>query len=156
MILRLIYNLCKFIVAMNNRPIPPPRGDFGKAIDKLRAEIDQRKVAHREARFSRGLSEEAKSGTPEARLVLFPAAGDEISWEPYRGMLLTEARERAYADRDRNLYATMPIGASRVGGMPDLPPEIEWPTHEGKKQRLLAQISLADVAAWNNPLLPKE
>lgn len=42
--------------------------------------------------------------------------------------------------------AVMPIGSSRIGGEPDVPPDFEWPMWKGKAQHFLAQINLADCA----------
>jgi len=50
---------------------------------------------------------------------------------------------------------TLPLGASRIGGAPDLPPEIEWPEWKGKPLSFIAQIHLADIAALDREqLLP--
>ncbi|HEX8036378.1 MAG TPA: YwqG family protein, partial [Ktedonobacterales bacterium] len=38
------------------------------------------------------------------------------------------------------------IGASKFGGMPDLPPDFEWPTWHGRALTFLAQFNLAEVA----------
>lgn len=43
------------------------------------------------------------------------------------------------------------IGASRLGGVPDLPPEMEWPEWNGVPQSFVAQIRLSDVAQHNRP-----
>lgn len=39
------------------------------------------------------------------------------------------------------------IGASRFGGVPDLPPGVAWPARDGVPMEFIAQIRLADVAA---------
>jgi uncharacterized protein DUF1963 len=41
----------------------------------------------------------------------------------------------------------LPIGASRIGGLPDLPPGQQWPQHQGKKIPFVAQLNLADFPA---------
>jgi uncharacterized protein YwqG len=47
------------------------------------------------------------------------------------------------------------LGASRLGGAPDLPCGFEWPTWQGEELVFLGQISLEDVAAVNpTDLLP--
>lgn len=38
-----------------------------------------------------------------------------------------------------------PVGASKIGGLPDLPPGVAWPTIEGMTLSFLAQIRLADL-----------
>jgi uncharacterized protein YwqG len=42
--------------------------------------------------------------------------------------------------------AALPIGASRFGGVPDLPAGTEWPERDGVPMEFVAQIALADVA----------
>lgn len=47
------------------------------------------------------------------------------------------------------------LGASRMGGAPDLPAEISWPHHEGRPLEFLAQIDFAEAArAYALPDLP--
>lgn len=41
--------------------------------------------------------------------------------------------------------AALPIGASRFGGVPDLPPGVEWPERDGVPMEFLAQLRLADL-----------
>ncbi|AFC32830.1 hypothetical protein PM3016_6189 [Paenibacillus mucilaginosus 3016] len=40
---------------------------------------------------------------------------------------------------------SMPPGASKIGGCPDLPPDLEWPTWRGYPQSFIAQLNLADL-----------
>lgn len=47
--------------------------------------------------------------------------------------------------------ATLPLGASRLGGVPDLPPGAAWPERDGVPMELIAQLRLADV---RDPRLP--
>lgn len=48
------------------------------------------------------------------------------------------------ADRDED-EDDSPIGASRIGGLPDLPPGVEWPRIEGRSLSFLAQIRLEEL-----------
>jgi len=41
----------------------------------------------------------------------------------------------------------LPIGASRLGGVPDLPPGTAWPDRDGVPMEFVAQIRLADLAS---------
>lgn len=59
--------------------------------------------------------------------------------------------------RQRINQADLPIGASRLGGMPDLPPDIQWPELEGRPLALVAQFNLTDVAPYDvEKILPSE
>jgi len=49
---------------------------------------------------------------------------------------------------------SLELGLSRLEWLPDLPPGVEWPQHEGKAMDFVAQINLADVEADFHPLLP--
>ncbi len=45
--------------------------------------------------------------------------------------------------------SSLALGASRFGGEPDLPPGTAWPTREGVPMQFVAQIRLADLAAYD-------
>lgn len=45
--------------------------------------------------------------------------------------------------------AELPLGRSKIGGLPDLPPEIDWPEWDDQPLPLIAQIRLADIASYN-------
>jgi uncharacterized protein YwqG len=42
--------------------------------------------------------------------------------------------------------AELPPGTSKIGGLPDLPPDIDWPEWDDQPLPLIAQIRLADIA----------
>lgn len=50
--------------------------------------------------------------------------------------------------------AEIPLGASKMGGRPDMPPGVAWPMRFGQQLGFLGQINLADVRDFvpNNPL----
>jgi uncharacterized protein YwqG len=51
--------------------------------------------------------------------------------------------------------ANMPIGASRLGGLPDLPAHISWPAWQGVPQSFVAQLRLEELQAYDiQKLLP--
>lgn len=50
-----------------------------------------------------------------------------------------------HEDEDEEYEDDSAIGASRIGGAPDLPPGVEWPRIEGAPLAFLAQIDLAEL-----------
>ena len=44
---------------------------------------------------------------------------------------------------------TLPVGASKIGGLPDLPPDVDIPQWHGKPLIFIAQFNLADVTAYD-------
>ena len=44
--------------------------------------------------------------------------------------------------------AALAVGASKLGGMPDLAPDVAWPLWHGMPMSFIAQIRLEDVARW--------
>src|SRR5205807_1135058 len=48
------------------------------------------------------------------------------------------------------------VGASRIGGDPDLPKGTPWPMHAGKPLSFVAQFDLAEVARAGKVGLPKK
>ncbi len=89
-----------------------------------------RMAAHRQERLARGLSPQAGSGASEPAINLV-ATHDLESGE-------------------------LPIGASRFGGLPDLPSDVTWPEQHGKKLLFLAQIDLASVTSSATSVLPPD
>lgn len=47
---------------------------------------------------------------------------------------------------DRVEAGSLPPGTSRLGGPPDLPPDVAWPRRNGEPQSFIGQLDLADVA----------
>src|SRR5262249_37406752 len=41
----------------------------------------------------------------------------------------------------------LPLGGSRLGGAPDLPPGRSWPVWQGSPMAFIGQVKLADIAA---------
>lgn len=60
-------------------------------------------------------------------------------------LLMYSIRMRLSATREEALA----IGASKVGGLPDLPPEIRWPEWNGVPLSFVAQIHLPDIASYD-------
>ena len=53
--------------------------------------------------------------------------------------------------------ASLKIGISKLGGVPDLPPGVAWPQWKGVPQSFIAQICLEDVQSYDvNKVLPSQ
>lgn len=95
------------------------RNDGLAALARASAAAEQLRRKHRKERLTRGLSEAAGTGTPEPPV------------------LLIEKKQRR--------GARPKMGGSRIGGLPDLPPSVEWPMFGRKKLPFLAQIDLSEL-----------
>ncbi len=62
--------------------------------------------------------------------------------------LLTQAQDSLRLTVHAVAETTLPIAASKVGGLPDLPRDLPWPASNGRPQAFVAQINLADVAGY--------
>lgn len=47
--------------------------------------------------------------------------------------------------------AKLTLGESKFGGVPDLPPEIEWPERNGQRLDLIAQLNLSEITSLKPP-----
>ncbi len=66
---------------------------------------------------------------------------------------ISKASIRLYTTRVDE--STMPLGASKLGGLPDLPTKASWPEWKGLPQSFIAQIQLADISSYDtDKLLP--
>jgi uncharacterized protein YwqG len=51
----------------------------------------------------------------------------------------------------------LPLGSSRVDGLPDMPPNMKWPTRNGRPCEFIAQINLSEASQYDEMgLLPKD
>jgi hypothetical protein len=50
----------------------------------------------------------------------------------------------------------LPMGGSRFGFVPDLPPGVAWPQHDGQPLMFLAQIDCSSLPHWPGSSLPVE
>jgi hypothetical protein len=135
--------------------------DFAAFFAGLQAEASDRQADHAKERVARGLSPTAGTGRPLPRIVFEHPTEEELGEIEYQspkyaGLGVTQAIVAATSDRDIAVLDRLPIGASRFGGLPDLPPGIEWPRVEGKLLPFLAQVNLADLPASKESVLPSD
>ncbi|SHE50876.1 Uncharacterized protein YwqG [Seinonella peptonophila] len=72
----------------------------------------------------------------------------ELNLLPYQETITQFLRPAIYMNTKPNKH--LPIGASKIGGNPDLPPHFQFPTYaDGKQQTFLAQYRLADLTAFS-------
>lgn len=64
----------------------------------------------------------------------------------YEATIIRSAKPAIKINRERTNEDDIPIGASKLGGNPDLPADFEWPHRDNIPLTFIAQFSLADVA----------
>ena len=133
------------------------RKQFDEAMAKAEVEHEIRQRAHVKERLARGLSEKAGTGDPGPRVFLRGLPIPDIDYEDKpRGLgEMVKEINASKRRRDAKVLGTLSIGHSRLGGLPDLPPDRAWPTHKGKKIPFVAQINLADIPAGADSGLPR-
>ena len=82
---------------------------------------------------------------------------DEHQLSDYKDLILEHSKPAIYIQRE---YVPdeddLPIGASKIGGNPDLPADFEWRYYNELPLTFLAQIKLSDVAPYDvDHVLPK-
>ena len=79
------------------------------------------------------------------------AAGLSRVADDLRGLMLESIRLKTRAVDEK----TMSLGATKVGGHPDLPPGVAWPSWKGTPQAFVAQVNLSEVRPHDvNKALP--
>lgn len=58
-----------------------------------------------------------------------------------------KGKQNAGQKKFAEAMSQLALGASRFGGLPDLPPGVEWPKRQKVPMEFVAQIRLADIAA---------
>jgi uncharacterized protein (TIGR02996 family) len=66
---------------------------------------------------------------------------------PRADRLLRLARPALTFKSARAKESVLNVGASKLGGWPDLPPEVKWPFHRTEALAFLGQFNLSDLAA---------
>jgi hypothetical protein len=134
------------------------RATFEKEVALAQAEHERRQAAHAKKRLARGLSEKSGTGKPEPELLIHGKPVPDLDYKdkPRRSLdAMIKEINASKGRRDAKILARLPVGHSRVGGLPDLPPDRPWPTHKGKRIPFVAQINLADFPKAAHPLLPE-
>ncbi len=76
---------------------------------------------------------------------------------PHKAQLAQLVRPAVFARSRPVFHEKPPVGASRLGGLPDLPPGIQWPVWQGKPQSFVAQINLSELSEFSERhLLPPQ
>ncbi len=90
--------------------------------------------------------------------VLLPdyAQALRMSSLPYRDELVELVRPAVFLHSCTVSSRDLPVGASRLGGLPDLPSECVWPSWQGKPLSFIAQINLSELPEFSErSLLPQ-
>jgi hypothetical protein len=120
---------------------------------QARREVEREAERHRKARAARGLGPKAGTGEPEPHIIFdeIPRGEIKLPKNPTYGDYL-----KAKARQDQQILSELKLGASRFGGVPDLPPDRPWPTFEGKKLPFVAQIDLSTLPRAPTSMLPSD
>ena len=86
----------------------------------------------------------------------YPAIFHERYMERLRSRFPEAASFATFAEWDQHLCGTIPLGATRAGGLPDLPPAVQWPQHEGLLLPFIAQINLSTIPRVPELALPQK
>jgi hypothetical protein len=133
------------------------RKKFEQEMERANAEHERRQAAHAKKRLAKGLSAQAGTGRPEPELLIHGKPVGALDYKDKRGRSLDAMIKEINASkarRDAKVLAKLPLGHSRIGGLPDLPPGRPWPTHQGKKIPFVAQLDLSAFPEGAHPLLP--
>ena len=123
-------------------------------LERMRIDAMQRGAERKKKRLAMGLCAVAGSGEPGCEVKLLESIRYGAIPEPeYIGDDTIDHRpEEATQARAHRL----PIGASRIGGVPDLPANVGWPTFNGKMVPFIAQINIADLPKPASALLAND
>lgn len=76
---------------------------------------------------------------------------DEHQLHDFRAAINSIARPALLLRTKERPEAKIPVGATKIGGSPDLPEAIPWPAYQdGKPLAFLAQIDLGEVTRWGS------
>ena len=131
-------------------PRPRTAGRTERSRRESAAKSPSRLAAEKQAR--RGDGFQNGSGRPEPKVKLYQPPDENLDNDVDLDSPMDEV-DAALDRMDERRMAALPLGESRFGGVPDLPPGIAWPVFRGKKLPLLAQI---DLSALPKSALPSE
>jgi uncharacterized protein YwqG len=87
----------------------------------------------------------------------FVARLGPIGLQEHAADLVALARPSIRLHSERVDESVIAVGASRLGGRPDVPTDFKWPVYDGLPQSFIAQINLADMASLDlDGVLPLE
>jgi hypothetical protein len=103
------------------------------------------------------MSESASASIEPAELQRLDALLERFELTPYREIILEQAAPCIAMALDDPpeprpaIWPQPPVGASLIGGAPDLPPRWSWPVRDGSRAGFFLQLALADVprTPWN-------
>jgi uncharacterized protein YwqG len=80
-------------------------------------------------------------------LELIRSAAEANDLGAHAAQLQSLARPSVILATKRAKAASIPLGATKFGGLPDVPDSFEWPAWNREPHTFLAQVNLADIAA---------
>jgi hypothetical protein len=136
---------------LQDAPLRPRSGERtersrSESATKSPARVAAEKQARRGDGFQNG------SGKPEPELKLYQPPDENLDEDVDADSPMNDD-DAALDRRDERRMMALPLGESRFGGVPDLPPGIPWPVFQGKKLPLLAQV---DLSALPKSALPSD
>jgi uncharacterized protein YwqG len=86
----------------------------------------------------------------------FVEAVHRAGLDEYESQLTEAVAESIFITTEASPQESFPIGASRIGGLPDLPAELEWPSADDTPLAFLAQFNLDELRKFDTrTLLPE-
>jgi hypothetical protein len=74
----------------------------------------------------------------------------------YDEAILAAARPAIHLEYAEDTGPDEPLGTSRLGGDPDLPEDVPWPAHDGRRLTFMAQLAMSDLGVPEGWPLPRE
>lgn len=140
--------------------------DVDELLAKLPKELPKERAASPKGKAKKPTGPLPPAPRPKAPKVVLPKSPsvEEL------GVQLDELLAKAQLAKHRDLLvqpalhvfpkrvdeANLAVGASKIGGLPDLPAGTAWPEHEGCPMGFVAQLRLEDLAALGEPRLPQK